>query len=98
NDGSNVFFLKYTDDTLFFGEWSYTNASDLIRILVNFQKASGLCINLSKIRLYDAEVDPAEVENVVNAINCVHEKLTFVYLGQPVGSDMRKGEKLKRSD
>lgn len=35
---------------------------------------------------------PAEVEIVTNAINCVHDKLPFVYLGHPVGSNMRKGQ------
>ncbi|GJR55966.1 RNA-directed DNA polymerase, eukaryota [Tanacetum coccineum] len=92
NDGSNVSFLQYADDALFFREWSYSNASNLIRILGYFQDTSRLCINLSKSRLYGIWVDPAQVKIIANAINCVHEKLPFVYLGLPVGSNMRKGQ------
>ncbi|GJV10079.1 putative RNA-directed DNA polymerase, partial [Tanacetum coccineum] len=42
--------------------------------------------------LYGVGVDPAQVKIIFNAINCVHEKLPFVYLGLPVGSNMRKGQ------
>ncbi|GKA19575.1 RNA-directed DNA polymerase, eukaryota [Tanacetum coccineum] len=45
--------------------------------------------NVSLLQLYGVGVDPAQVEIVANAINYVHDKLPFVYLGIPIGSNMR---------
>ncbi|PWA77731.1 hypothetical protein CTI12_AA217860 [Artemisia annua] len=46
--------------------------------------------NGGSFRIYGVGVDPAEVETVANATNCVKDKLPFVYLGLPVGSNMRR--------
>lgn len=62
--GSNISLLQYADDALFFGKWSLTNARNFVKILKYFQDASGLCVNLTKSRLYGIEVEPLEVESV----------------------------------
>ncbi|GKB40984.1 hypothetical protein Tco_0885926 [Tanacetum coccineum] len=61
-------------DALFFGEWSYSNANTLVRILKCFQDVSGLKVNLSKSRLYGVGVPLNEVASVAEAINCAHDK------------------------
>ncbi|GKE26600.1 putative RNA-directed DNA polymerase, partial [Tanacetum coccineum] len=91
-DGANVSLLQYADDALFFGEWSYSNANTLVRILKCFQDVSGLKVNLSKSRLFGVGVPLNEVASVAEAINCTHDKLPFIYLGLPVGRNMRIGE------
>ncbi|GJX65451.1 hypothetical protein Tco_0299794 [Tanacetum coccineum] len=48
----------------FFGKWSRSNARNLILILKCFEEASGLKVNLSKIRLFNVGVDLEEVEAV----------------------------------
>ncbi|XP_071739646.1 uncharacterized mitochondrial protein AtMg01250-like [Rutidosis leptorrhynchoides] len=42
NEGVVVSHLQFSDDALFFGEWSETNASNLVLILNCFGDASGL--------------------------------------------------------
>ncbi|GKF07976.1 arginine repressor C-terminal-like domain-containing protein, partial [Tanacetum coccineum] len=88
-DGANVSLLQYADDALFFGEWSYSNANTLVRILKCFQDVSGLKVNLSKSRLFGVGVPLNEVASVAEAINCTHDKLPFIYLGLSVGRNMR---------
>ncbi|GKA96822.1 reverse transcriptase domain, reverse transcriptase zinc-binding domain protein, partial [Tanacetum coccineum] len=90
--GAHVSLLQYADDALFFGEWSYSNANTLVRILKCFQDVSGLKVNPSKSRLYGVGVPLNEVASVAEAINCTHDKLPFIYLGLPVGRNMRIGE------
>nr|GEU46039.1 reverse transcriptase domain-containing protein [Tanacetum cinerariifolium] len=75
NDGSNVSFLWYVDDALFFEEWSYSNASNLIRILGYLQDASGLCINLSKSRFMNYLEEQTDGEAMINSIQNVTNDL-----------------------
>lgn len=45
-DGTNISPLQYADDILFFGEWSVSNAKNLLGVLSCFQDASALRVNL----------------------------------------------------
>lgn len=92
NDGANLFLLQYADDTLLIGEWSISNAVNLVRILSCFQDMSGLKINISKSKVYGVGVDIMEVEYLARVIKCSFYKLPFIYLGLPVGSKMHKVE------
>ncbi|GJW58352.1 RNA-directed DNA polymerase, eukaryota, reverse transcriptase zinc-binding domain protein [Tanacetum coccineum] len=83
NDGSNISLLQYADDALFFGEWSYSNASNLIRILGYFQDASGLCINLSKSRFYGIGENGNE-DSVMKIMLC-GKRLLKRYVGHMEG-------------
>ncbi|XP_071695017.1 uncharacterized mitochondrial protein AtMg01250-like [Rutidosis leptorrhynchoides] len=40
--------LQYADDTLFVGEWSKVNFSNVVKLLKCFEDASGLKINMGK--------------------------------------------------
>lgn len=65
--------LQFADDAVFFGEWSTSNASNLLRLLKNFEAASGLKINLRKSRLIGVGVLPAEVQRVAIRLHCQAE-------------------------
>lgn len=49
NSGVNVSLLQFTDDALFFGEWTRLNASNLINILRCFELGSGLNLTWIKV-------------------------------------------------
>ncbi|XP_071726422.1 uncharacterized protein [Rutidosis leptorrhynchoides] len=84
--------LQYADDTIFFGEWSRRNARNLMYLLECFEKASGLKVNYNKSQLYGIGVNCSEVENLASWCNCQAGSLPFIYLGLPVGSNMKKLE------
>lgn len=88
DDGSNLSLLQYADDALFFGEWSVTNARNLIRILVCFHDASGLRVNLSKSCIYGIGVNHLDMETMASYITCAYWTLPFNYLGLPVRKNM----------
>ncbi|GKC77815.1 retrotransposon protein, putative, ty1-copia subclass [Tanacetum coccineum] len=89
DDDTNVSLIQYADDALFFGKWSSSNAKNLILILNCFEEASGLKVNLSKSRLFGIGVDLSEVEDVASSLNCSHDSIPFLYLGLPVGKNMK---------
>ncbi|GJU81535.1 reverse transcriptase domain, reverse transcriptase zinc-binding domain protein [Tanacetum coccineum] len=76
DDGSNISLLQFTDDALFFGEWSKSNVRNLIHILDCFHDVSGLKINLDKSRLFGIEVSPEEVFSIKRSVNCSHGRLS----------------------
>ncbi|GJZ22665.1 reverse transcriptase domain, reverse transcriptase zinc-binding domain protein [Tanacetum coccineum] len=90
NDGANISLLQYSDDALFFDEWSKINVKHLIRILDCFLDVSGLKINILKCRLYGIGVPLRDVKNIARAFNFSHSSLPFSYLGLPVERSMRK--------
>ncbi|GKA73672.1 putative RNA-directed DNA polymerase, eukaryota, reverse transcriptase zinc-binding domain protein [Tanacetum coccineum] len=85
----NVSLLQYADDALFFGEWSRSNAKNLIHILKCFEMGSGLKVNISKSRIIGVGVPATEVESMAASLGCAHDSLPFIYLGLPVGKRMR---------
>ncbi|KAJ9551049.1 hypothetical protein OSB04_015094 [Centaurea solstitialis] len=88
SEGINLSLLQYADDALFFGYWSKTNLSNLIKLLKWFQQISGLKVNLHKSCVFGIGVDEKEVESVANSVNCSSGKLPFTYLGLPVGPSL----------
>nr|GFA38136.1 reverse transcriptase domain, reverse transcriptase zinc-binding domain protein [Tanacetum cinerariifolium] len=90
DEGVNISLLQYADDTLFFGEWSKSNALHLVHILDYFHDVSGLKINLEKSRLFGIGIPLEDVVNVARAISCTHDSLPFTYLGLPVRKKLRK--------
>ncbi|PWA92818.1 reverse transcriptase domain, Reverse transcriptase zinc-binding domain protein [Artemisia annua] len=89
-DGTNLSLLQFADDALIFGEWSRKNIKNLISILNNFRKVSGLAINLSKSILYGIGVSSDQIKNLALSLNCKGDVTPFKYLGLPVGKDMSK--------
>nr|GEX57649.1 hypothetical protein [Tanacetum cinerariifolium] len=88
-NNENILLLQHADDLLFFGDWSVTNAKNLIRILKHFQQASSLRVNLHKSKLYGVGVGSLEVDRMARIMSCSYGCLPFVYLGLPVGKSMR---------
>ncbi|XP_071694427.1 uncharacterized protein [Rutidosis leptorrhynchoides] len=82
--------LQYADDTMFFGEWSKSNARNLINILKCFELASGLKVNFHKSCLYGVGVNAVEIENLASRMGCQAGKFQFIYLGLPIGAKMKK--------
>lgn len=81
--------LFYADDALFIGDWSISNIKNLARILRCFHIASGLKVNFTKSRIFGIGVDPTIVERWTAPLGCKHATLPFIYLGVPIGANMR---------
>ena len=82
--------LFYTDDAVFGGEWSQSNARNIVRILRCFYLISGLKINIQKSKLFGIGVDCMELENMSRVVGCGVSKIPFNYLDLPVGCNMAK--------
>lgn len=81
--------LFYAYDALFIGDWSISNIKNLARILRCFHIASGLKVNFTKSRIFGIGVDPTIVERWTAPLGCEHATLPFIYLGVPIGANMR---------
>ncbi|XP_071705309.1 uncharacterized protein [Rutidosis leptorrhynchoides] len=82
--------LQYEDDTIFFGDWSTSNAHNLIYILKYFELSSGLKVNFQKSCVYGVGVSHGEVEELALRMGCLAGKFSFTYLGLPIGAKMKK--------
>ncbi|GJZ74529.1 RNA-directed DNA polymerase, eukaryota, reverse transcriptase zinc-binding domain protein [Tanacetum coccineum] len=82
--------LMHADDVIFFGEWSWVNAHNLISMLRCFFLISGLKINIHKSNVLGIGVTDVEVSNMVNVIGCGAANFPLKYLGIPVGCNMSR--------
>ncbi|GKB69283.1 putative RNA-directed DNA polymerase, eukaryota, reverse transcriptase zinc-binding domain protein [Tanacetum coccineum] len=82
--------LQFADDALIMGEWSYSNAKNLSRILTCFHLASGLKVNFNKSKLYGVGVTNDELSSLASTIGCLASQLPCVYLGLPIGAKMSR--------
>ncbi|GKB13346.1 putative RNA-directed DNA polymerase, eukaryota, reverse transcriptase zinc-binding domain protein [Tanacetum coccineum] len=82
--------LMYADDVIFLGEWSSTNANNLICMLRCFFLISGLKIHVHKSNVLGVCVSDEEVSDMANVIGCGVTKLPFKYLGFSVGCNMAR--------
>lgn len=82
--------LQFADDSPLLGEWSSRNAVNLMLLLHNFGKASGLTINLHKSCLFGIGVSVEEINRIAARIHCSSASLPFTYLGLPVGDNMKR--------
>ncbi|KAJ9560001.1 hypothetical protein OSB04_005161 [Centaurea solstitialis] len=82
--------LQYTDDVIFFGNWSTRNLRNLLKILEYFREISGLRINLKKSKIFGVGVQDSVVQQWATGVGCLGETLPFMYLGLPVGASMHK--------
>ncbi|GJZ70613.1 putative RNA-directed DNA polymerase [Tanacetum coccineum] len=81
--------LQYTDDTLIFGEWKESNAINLMRIMECVKQASGLKTNSNKTKVYGIGVQNGEIEDFANRMGISPGKMPFMYLGIPIGVNMK---------
>ncbi|XP_071699739.1 uncharacterized mitochondrial protein AtMg01250-like [Rutidosis leptorrhynchoides] len=81
---------QFADDSIFFEEWSNTNALNLMKLLKCFEKASGLKVNLLKSNLYGIGVAPDDLVEMASNLRCSTGTIPFTYLGLPVSCNMKK--------
>ncbi|GKC12359.1 hypothetical protein Tco_1009141, partial [Tanacetum coccineum] len=73
--------LMHADDVIFFGEWSWVNAHNLISMTRCFFLISGFKINVHKSNVLGVGVTDEEVSHMVNIIGFGATKLPLKYLG-----------------
>ncbi|GKB11683.1 putative RNA-directed DNA polymerase, eukaryota, reverse transcriptase zinc-binding domain protein [Tanacetum coccineum] len=89
-DNMSISQLMYADDVIFFGEWSWINAHNLISMLRCFFLISGLQINIHKSNVLGVGVTDEEVSYMANIIGCGASKFPMKYLGVLVGCNMAR--------
>ncbi|GJW45433.1 putative RNA-directed DNA polymerase, eukaryota, reverse transcriptase zinc-binding domain protein [Tanacetum coccineum] len=82
--------LQFADDALIMGEWFYSNAKNLSRILTCFHLASGLKVNFNKSKLFGVGVTNDELSSLASTIGCLASQLPCVSLGLPIGAKMSR--------
>ncbi|XP_022020338.1 uncharacterized protein LOC110920433 [Helianthus annuus] len=92
NDGPTLSSLCYADDVLFIGKWSDQNVVTLIRLLRWLGLVTGLKINNKKCKLFGIGVQEEEVARLASKLNCEAGALPFLYLGVPIGANMKRAK------
>ncbi|GKA30743.1 RNA-directed DNA polymerase, eukaryota [Tanacetum coccineum] len=88
NSSMHLSHLFFADDVVFMGQWNSKNIDTIIFVLKCFQRASGLCINVSKSKLMGIAVKDDYIHQAANRIGCGILKTPFTYLGSKVGGNM----------
>ncbi|XP_058765063.1 uncharacterized mitochondrial protein AtMg01250-like [Vicia villosa] len=81
--------LQFADDTILFGDGSWSNLWTLKALLKGFKMASGLRINLHKSKLYAVCSSAYKVEASATFLGCKIDRLPFKFLGIWVGGNHR---------
>ncbi|GJS57557.1 RNA-directed DNA polymerase, eukaryota, partial [Tanacetum coccineum] len=84
--------MFYADDAVFVGQWDNSNINTVIYALKCFEKASGLCINMSKSKIMGIAVNDEKVNQVAYRIGCGIINVPFTYLGSKVGGCMSRSQ------
>ncbi|XP_071704325.1 uncharacterized protein [Rutidosis leptorrhynchoides] len=82
--------LQYTDDTIFFRDWSKRNASNIAKLLKCFEDISSLRVNFKKSNLYGVGVIKEAVDDLAKQLDYAAGTLPFVYLEMPIWVKMGK--------
>ncbi|GKB19531.1 RNA-directed DNA polymerase, eukaryota, reverse transcriptase zinc-binding domain protein [Tanacetum coccineum] len=82
--------MFYADDAIFVGQWNESNINTIVHVLDCFHRASGLRINMSKIKLLGIYVDADNVDQAVRKIGCVTLQTPIKYLRSKVGGFMSR--------
>ncbi|GJX13812.1 hypothetical protein Tco_0205570 [Tanacetum coccineum] len=59
-------------------------------ILKCFEEVSGLRVNYNKSKLYGVGINEEEVRDMARWVKCGTGDFLFLYLGLPIGQDMRR--------
>ncbi|XP_022019041.1 uncharacterized protein LOC110919073 [Helianthus annuus] len=89
NGGPLLSHLLYADDAIFVGTWSRANLLSLNRILRIFSLLTILKVNLGKSRVFGIGACDFEVRDFASILNCHRGSFPFIYLGIPVGVNIR---------
>jgi len=82
--------LQFVDDTLLIGERSWANIRALKALLLLFEATSGLKVNFQKIMLVGVNIHDSWLAEVASVLNCKLGRVSFLYMGLPIGGDPRK--------
>ena len=91
-DSNNVgiSILQFANDTIFFGETSMENVKAIKAILRTFELTSSLKINFVKNCFEAIGVSDQWKQDAANYLNCNLLVIPFVYLGIPIGANLRR--------
>ncbi|XP_021986296.1 uncharacterized protein LOC110882627 [Helianthus annuus] len=96
NGGPIISHLCYADDVLFVGEWSDKNVNTLNRLLRWLNLVTGLKVNRRKCKLFGIGVEDNKKVRLANVLNCEVGTLPFMYLGIPIGVNMKRAKYWKQ--
>jgi hypothetical protein len=82
--------LQFADDTLILSEKSWANVRDISVMLILFEALFGLKVNFSKSQLIGVNVAVSWLMEATLLMNCRVGSLPFVYLGLPIGGNVRR--------
>ena len=85
-----VFHLQFDDDTLLLGNKSWANVRALKAGLVLFEAMSGLKVNFHKCSLVGVNINASWLSEAAFVLGCKVGKMSFLYLGLPIGGDPRR--------
>jgi len=90
--GTNVTLthLQFVDDTLLFCEANEEYLQNIKGMLLSFQAFSGLAVNYSKYGLIVFGKDEYWANEMATKLGCRLVQLPIIYLGVPLGANMRK--------
>ena len=82
--------LQFADDTLIIAEKSWANVRATRAVLILFEAISGLKVNFNKSQLIGINVHGSWLNEAALVLKCKDGNLPFVYLGLPIGGDVRR--------
>ena len=84
--------LQYADDTIFFGEATMENVKAIKVILRSFELVASLKINFAKSSVAAIRMLDQWSQQAASFLNCSLMSIPFVYLGIPIGANLRRCE------
>ncbi|GJW96601.1 RNA-directed DNA polymerase, eukaryota, reverse transcriptase zinc-binding domain protein [Tanacetum coccineum] len=88
-EGLHNAFADAVDDVIITTDWNTRDLENIIRVLHVFYLASRLKINIHKSNIYGIGVNEDEVYNMASNAGCIAGNIPFIYLGPPIGSNMK---------
>jgi len=82
--------LQFADDTLLFCEAEVSQLCLIKKLLLSFQSLSGLAVNYKKSAFIVLGKDDVWAQNTADMLECTWVQLPILYLGIPLGENMRK--------
>ena len=82
--------LRFADDTLILGKKSWANIRAMRAVLVLFENLSGLKVNFSKSQSVGVNVSTSWLSEAAMVLSCKVGSVPFVYLGLPIGGNVRR--------
>ncbi|PNX59158.1 cysteine-rich receptor-like protein kinase [Trifolium pratense] len=86
----SVSHLQFVDDTLLMETKSWANVRALRDVLVLFESMYGLRVNFHKSMPVGVNIPDSWLGEAASALCCKVGKISFLYLGLPIGGDPRR--------